>query len=248
MANRLKAYTVTAVIPAFNEEKKIRHVLHVLTLSPNIDEVICINDGSTDQTVSVVKEFPSVKLINLKKNRGKGFAITQGILSSGSDIILFIDADLIGLHERYIKKLITPLQNGYYDVAIGYHTFYPQERLMRPLSGERAYFKSDLLPYVHTLKQKGYGMELYLNYLFIDKKIKIFPLHGVKHPLKPNKHRLDKALKLMVTAQKDYVRQIVHQKDPVDFVINSYFYPFYLKKSPKKSSFLFLKNMLKFLE
>src|SRR5688572_10966623 len=71
---------ISAIVPAFNEEDRIRDVLEVVTTSPLISEIICVNDGSLDNTSDVVKEFGSaVRLIDLHRNYGKGFALASGI-------------------------------------------------------------------------------------------------------------------------------------------------------------------------
>ncbi|MEX0587272.1 MAG: glycosyltransferase family 2 protein, partial [Patescibacteria group bacterium] len=72
--------TVSAVVPVFEEEKTIAGVITALLSSPLLDEVIVVNDGSSDSSPEIIKSFePRIKFINLRKNRGKGFALAKGI-------------------------------------------------------------------------------------------------------------------------------------------------------------------------
>ena len=65
-------------------------------------EVIVVNDGSTDSTAEIVKEFarrdPIVHLLENPSNRGKGFSVRNGILAGRGDIVMFTDADLSVAH------------------------------------------------------------------------------------------------------------------------------------------------------
>ena len=51
------SHKVSAIVPAFNEQKKIKAVLEALVKSPDIEEVICVDDGSTDGSVEFLKNF-----------------------------------------------------------------------------------------------------------------------------------------------------------------------------------------------
>lgn len=87
---------LSIIIPVFNEEKTISFVLEKL-LHLNISwkkEIIVVNDGSTDKSLSIIKKFPGLKLISYRKNKGKGYAVAQGIKNSTGDYLLIQDADL----------------------------------------------------------------------------------------------------------------------------------------------------------
>lgn len=88
--------TVSALIPAFNEEKTVGNVVDVLKHCERIDEIIVINDGSSDNTSKIAKSH-GVHVIDLEQNIGKGGAICRGLQVVNGDIILILDADLIGL-------------------------------------------------------------------------------------------------------------------------------------------------------
>jgi len=87
--------TISVVIPTYNEERDIAACLDSLmrqTVKP--DEIILVNNNSTDATVSIASEYPSVKIIN-EKQKGITFSRTAGFNAAKSDIIARIDADTI---------------------------------------------------------------------------------------------------------------------------------------------------------
>ena len=90
------------IIPAYNESVRIRPTLHELLRyirEQNWDaEILVVNDGSSDDTAQIVREYvavhPQVLLIENPGNRGKGFSVRNGMLHARGDICLFTDADL----------------------------------------------------------------------------------------------------------------------------------------------------------
>lgn len=94
-------FELSIVIPAYNEEKRIKSTLEnciKFFSSEKINyEVIVVDDGSKDKTTKVVKEsfgkFKNWKIINLKNNKGKGYAVKTGVLEALGKYILFCDAD-----------------------------------------------------------------------------------------------------------------------------------------------------------
>jgi glycosyltransferase involved in cell wall biosynthesis len=232
----MNKHTISVIVPAYNEEKKINQVLRPLVNSILIDEIIVINDGSSDNTLSVIKRFKKIILINLKKNHGKSYAIVKGIEKTKGNIIVFIDADLTGLNDSHLEELINPLISRKKDVVIGYPNYIKADKLFLPLSGNRAYWKNDLVPYLKHIKNKGYGLELYLNYLFRDKHIKLFPLHGVRHSLKYEKQRYDTVAKLLLIESFDILSEILKQDNPFSYLMKSYIYSFYIQKPKRKNN------------
>ena len=90
---------ISIIIPAYNEEKNILHLLQIVTRSFIITEVICINDGSTDHTLEIIEKVKGIKIINLEKNYGKAYAVAEGVRIAKGDIIILLDADMQCLSE-----------------------------------------------------------------------------------------------------------------------------------------------------
>jgi len=85
------------------------------------NEIIVVDDGSNDETVLVVRKaaekYPAIVLLQNDRNKGKGYSIKQGVLSSRGRFVLMSDADLSTPIEE-IGKLFKELEGGY-DIAIG---------------------------------------------------------------------------------------------------------------------------------
>jgi len=90
--------------------------------------VIVVDDGSQDGTPEVVsrvsREMGVVRLIRNPGNRGKGYAVRNGMLSAAGEYLLFSDADL-STPITELDRLIGPLKDGY-DVAVGSRALKPE--------------------------------------------------------------------------------------------------------------------------
>ena len=112
---------VSIIIPAYNEEGKIKDTLLGIVNINEINEIIVVDDGSSDKTTDVAKSVESekIKVFKLEKNRGKGYALNYGldIAMKNADIIGFLDGDL-GSSSSETIKLIEPVINNEVDVTI----------------------------------------------------------------------------------------------------------------------------------
>lgn len=114
---------VSILIPAYNEALSIKNVLQGLLEQPELlgAEIIVINDGSNDETGHLVRQFPSVRLIEHIVNRGYGTAIRSGVKVAQRPYIIWYDAD--GQHRpQDLAALAQKLIGEGLDYCIGVRT------------------------------------------------------------------------------------------------------------------------------
>jgi glycosyltransferase involved in cell wall biosynthesis len=190
---------ISAIVPIFNEEKTLQNVVQTLIDSDVISEVICVNDGSQDASLKILEALrEKIEIINLKRNHGKGFAIAVGVKKAKGEIVVFIDADLVGLSREHIVSILEPIRSGGWKAVLGV-PIQDESELSHPwivsLTGERAYFRKDLLPYLDEMKKKRYGIEIFLNSLYKKSETKIVPLRDCISPPKWEKRDALQAIK-----------------------------------------------------
>lgn len=191
--SRQKTLTVAAVIPAFNEENRIAAVLKALQDTPDVTEIIVVSDGSTDGTYDTAKEFEGVQAIQLSRNQGKGGAMRTGALKATADVLLFFDADLVGLTPDHVRALISPVCCGSVTMAMGifkggrWATDIAQY-FSPGITGQRA-VKRDVFLEIPGLEHVGYGIELAITYYVRHHGMAScnVVLQGVTHPMKEEK-------------------------------------------------------------
>lgn len=128
---------ISIVIPVFNEEVVLpefhQAISKVLPGLPFDFEIAFVNDGSSDKTLSIIKEIGEsdkrVTLIDLSRNFGKEIALTAGLQKAAGDAVIIIDADLQDPPEL-IPELIREWQNGY-DVVYAKRTHRKGESLLK---------------------------------------------------------------------------------------------------------------------
>lgn len=117
---------ISIVIPAYNESERLApsldRVLDFLNGRLGESEVIVVDDGSTDRTPDIIRDYAhrsrgTVRLLQNPGNRGKGYSVRNGMLNANGEIILFTDADLSSPIEE-ATKLFSALESGA-DIAIG---------------------------------------------------------------------------------------------------------------------------------
>jgi len=129
--------TYSIVLPAYNESARITDTLNKIlaydTKRGWKAEIIVVNDGSSDGTADMVREYarkyPALHLLENPGNRGKGYSVRNGILHAHGDILLFSDPDLSSPIEE-ADKLFAALAKGA-DVAIGSRWVDPQLQIQR---------------------------------------------------------------------------------------------------------------------
>lgn len=164
---------VAAIVPALNEEATIARVLSVLVKSPFIDEVLVVSDGSTDGTVDVALKA-GARVIEHEVNRGKGQTMITGVANTDAEIISFFDADLFGLTQRHIERLVSPVIKGEKAMNVGMRDrgkFLTRMAQHLPLiSGERALLR-EIFEGVPQKLMYGFMVESSLNYYCRTRKL-----------------------------------------------------------------------------
>jgi glycosyltransferase involved in cell wall biosynthesis len=193
---------ISVIIPFFNEAKTIENVVKTASAHKWVDEAICVNDGSTDTSASIIKKLKgNITLLNYKKNRGKGYAMSKGVEKAKGEIILFLDADLIKLSDSHIEQMLEPFSRPQISGVLGI-IFEKKPAKYKPwifyrdyfITGIRAYRRKELLPHLSRMKEAKFGVEIFLNTLVNKEKLKVVPLLGVISPNKRWKRTLLKAL------------------------------------------------------
>ncbi len=108
---------ISAVIPAHNEEERIEETIRALAESGLAEEIIVVDDGSTDHTFRVASAT-GAKVLRLRRRRGKRGAQDAGARAARGNYLLFLDADL-GATAANARPLVEPVLNGECDMAIG---------------------------------------------------------------------------------------------------------------------------------
>jgi glycosyltransferase involved in cell wall biosynthesis len=113
-------FSLSIILPMYNEEKSIKNVLDNLPINDSI-EIIVVNDHSTDNSLAEInkaKAYKSIQIINHSTNKGYGAAILSGIENAKGEIIVTMDSD--GQHSPDdIITLIRPIVNKQADYTIG---------------------------------------------------------------------------------------------------------------------------------
>lgn len=184
---------VAAVVPAYNEEERIPAVLDAIKAAKLVDEIVVVSDGSTDRTYDIASSDPAVKAVELEVNRGKGGAMRAGAESTDADVVLFLDADLIGMDGEKVDAIIQPLIDGSADMAIGIFKSgrgaTDLAQLIAPfISGQRA-MRRDTFIGIPQLEDARSGVETAITKYYRSRKLRVrrVTLAGCTHCMKEEK-------------------------------------------------------------
>lgn len=183
---------VAAILPAYNEEKRIGSVLAVLRDVPDLTDIVVVDDGSADHTAEIVRAAmardPRVRLLQHEHNRGKGEAIYTGRQAIRAPLILLLDCDLIDLQPHHVQDLIRPVASGQVDMTLG--LFWGGEiigdlsHMAMPWQTGQRCLTIGLLDSVNWEAARGYGFEMALTVAALERRARTLEvrLHGVWHP------------------------------------------------------------------
>ena len=168
---------VSCVVPAYNEGPRISAVLDIVIAHPLIDQVIVVDDGSTDNTVSVIGLHEKAALIQMPSNGGKTRALAAGILAADGEFMLLVDADLCGLQAQDLTRLLTPVLCGEADMGISLRRNAPGlwRRIgLDYISGERVFARSLVISDLAALHRlPRFGFEVWLNQIVVRRKMRL---------------------------------------------------------------------------
>ena len=120
MSAELSTPAVSVVVPLYNEEENAPLLQAELAtaLSGLAHEVIFVDDGSTDQTVSRLTKAPEIRILQFEKNAGQSAAMYAGANAARGDVVVLIDGDLQN-DPADIPRLLAEIERGA-DLVCGY--------------------------------------------------------------------------------------------------------------------------------
>lgn len=201
---------IAVVIPAYNEEATIASVIRpAMEITP---EVIVVSDGSTDATADIARKAGAM-VIEFPDNRGNGAAMQEGMNSSSCGIIVFLDADLIGIEAHHVRALVAPVLDGGADMTVG--VFHGGRRAtdlaqkISPwLSGQRAIRREAFRNL--DLRDARFGAEIVLTDYARRHGVRVVmvPLHNVTHRMKEEKRGVIKGIMQRAMMYVDVLKRI----------------------------------------
>jgi glycosyltransferase involved in cell wall biosynthesis len=167
--------SVSCVIPFYNEGLRLFSTLKAVTAIDSISQIVCIDDGSSDDTARIIKSlWPQIDVIKLNKNQGKASAVRHGLKYVKNELVLLLDADLQDINTYELEKAIFPmLSDESIDMIIlrriNAAWFVKIDRADILLSGERILKKKDLEE-IFKNEVNGYQLEIAINTFMQERK------------------------------------------------------------------------------
>jgi glycosyltransferase involved in cell wall biosynthesis len=168
-------------------------VLSALEHATGLNDILVVDDGSSDRTLEVLPAGNGVRALRLPKNVGKGGAMWAGAHETDAEVLMFLDADLVGLRAEHVRLMLDPVVAGEADMCVGvfeggrYWTDMAQ-RLVPYISGQRA-IPRDLFLSVPGVERARSGVEVALtrHARMSGWRVESVPLSGITHVMKEEK-------------------------------------------------------------
>ena len=191
---------VSVIIPAYNEEETVAKVIGVISKVSFVDEIIVVNDGSSDNTENEALNA-GARVLNHEVNKGKGEALYTGYMNAECDIIAFIDADIYNLTAKKVEAMIKPILDGKTDITktkfareSGRVTeltakpllnfFFPEISFEQPLSGQFA-AKKEVLKRINFEKDYGVDVGIVIDADVLGISITEVDIGAIEHDMSP---------------------------------------------------------------
>ncbi len=205
--------STAVLIPAFNEAGGVGRVVRT-AVDAGIGPVLVVDDGSDDDTAAVA-EAAGARVLRLNKNIGKGGAVAAGVRAISEDVVILLDADLLGLSERHLQELADPVVSGEVDMTRGVFkggrwSTTAAQKMLPQLNGQRAVLRN-LLVELEDLASSRYGIEVVITEAARHEewRVKDVRMEDVTQITKEEKRGFVKGAALRLKMYWDIVRALV---------------------------------------
>jgi glycosyltransferase involved in cell wall biosynthesis len=206
---------VAVLIPAFDEAANVAPVV-TAALAADLGPVLVIDDGSRDATARAARDA-GAEVVRLERNRGKGAALLAGAKAVVEEVVVLLDADLVGLTAEHVRALAEPVMAGRVDMTRGafrggrWRTTAAQ-RITPQLNGQRALRRVSLLQ-VPGLAESRYGVEIAITRHAErrDWRCLDVPLEGVTQVMKEEKRGLLRGLAIRLRMYAEIVAALLRR-------------------------------------
>ena len=168
------------IIPAYNEEQTVAGVVAAARQVPQVARVVVVSDGSVDATADVARTAGAT-VIELAENQGKGAAMRRGLDAVSEDVVVFLDADLVGLTPDHVTALLEPVLTDHAHMTVGVFSggraSTDLAQAVTPwLSGQRA-VRRQVLSGLSDLELSRFGAEVVLTRLAWRNRLQVREVH-----------------------------------------------------------------------
>lgn len=193
--------TIGVIIPALNEAENLLRVLNVVCALDWVEQIVVVDDGSTDSTLDIARQYAArdkrALAVHISENQGKAAALLTGVQTLRTELVIFLDADLVGLQPCHLEELYKPVNSGSCEMTIATfqhgnlltdasHHFAPN------LSGQRCLSRLKAEQALIPLVTARYGVEVGLTIYARSREwqIKNIIWSGVTHRMKEQKQKV----------------------------------------------------------